>query len=132
MGGMRLTTRISAAYKGTEAQVIPVSEIMAKLPPEERRKVEELGQQLLAEEMTYRDLRKAYSKTQAHIAKKLRIKLEGVSRIEKRADLLLATLTEYVEAMGGTLRLVAESPDRLPVMVTGFGDLNGGDVGSIQ
>ena len=51
-----------------------------------------------------------------------------MSRIENWSDLLLSTLTSYVEAMGGKLRLVAEFPDRPPVMLTGVGDLDAGDV----
>jgi len=31
-------------------------------------------------------------------------------------------LRNYVEAMGGNLRLVAEFPDQPPVMLTGFAD----------
>jgi hypothetical protein len=40
-----------------------------------------------------------------------------VSRLERRADLLLSTLGSYVAAMGGTLRLVAEFPNRHPVSI---------------
>jgi hypothetical protein len=35
----------------------------------------------------------------------------SVSKIENRSDTLLSTLRSYVEAMGGSLRLVAEFPD---------------------
>src|SRR5215472_10788283 len=34
---------------------------------------------------------------------------DGVSRLEKRTDLLLSTLREYVEALAGRLSLVAEN-----------------------
>ncbi|MDR3566433.1 MAG: hypothetical protein P4L43_00235 [Syntrophobacteraceae bacterium] len=54
------------------------------------------------------------------MAETLRISQDGVSRIEKRSDLLLSPLRSYVEAMGGKLRLVAEFPDRKPIM---FSDL---------
>ncbi|NGZ26071.1 MAG: transcriptional regulator, partial [Magnetococcales bacterium] len=37
--------------------------------------------------------------------------------------LLISTLSSYVEAMGGTLRLVAEFPDRPPVMLAGLKSL---------
>ncbi len=103
-----------------------LAEIMNKLPPERRKRIEEHAQELISEELTLRDLRKARAKTQAHLAQKLRIKQENVSRIEKRTDLLLSTLTSYVESMGGKLRLVAEFPDRPPVTLTGIGDLNTG------
>ena len=76
------------------------------------------------EEMSLQDLRKARKQTQVHVAKELGIKQENVSRIEKRADLLLSTLSGYVEAMGGKLRLVAEFPDRPPIALTGIAALD--------
>jgi hypothetical protein len=48
---------------------------------------------------------------------------ENVSRIERRADLLLSTLASYVAAMGSKLRLIAEFPNRKPVTVA-LGDLS--------
>jgi len=42
----------------------------------------------------------------------LGVEQENVSRIERRADLLLSTLASYVAAMGGKLRLIAEFPNR--------------------
>ena len=103
-----------------------LEDIMSMLPEDERARVEELSRKLISEELTLRDLRKSRAKTQAHLAQKLRIKQENVSRIENRTDLLLSTLTGYVEAMGGKLRLVAEFPDRPPVILTGIGDLDTG------
>ena len=70
--------------------------------------------------MTLRDLRKARELTQARIAEQLGITQNGVSRLEKRSDLLLSTLRKSVEAMGGRLSLVAEFPDRAPVVLTGI------------
>lgn len=69
-------------------------------------------------------MRKARKRTQERLAKELGIKQENVSRIEKRTDLLISTLSSYVAAMGGKLRLVAEFPDRPPVALTGIADLN--------
>ena len=48
---------------------------------------------------------------------------EGVSRLEKRVDPHLSTLREMVRAMGGKLRLVVEFPDRPPVLLSGFEEL---------
>ena len=94
------------------------------LPEDRRKRVEELAAALIAEEMTLRDLRKARNQTQARIAEKLGINQENVSRIEQRSDLLLSTLSGYVEAMGGKLNLVAEFPDRPPVALTGIAALD--------
>ena len=44
------------------------------------------------------------------VAEKLRINQENVSRLEQRTDLLISTLSSYVEAMGGKLSLAAEFP----------------------
>lgn len=93
------------------------------LDPKRRKKVEARAAELISQEMSLRDLRKAMDKTQAKMAKALGIKQEGVSRIEKRSDLLLSTLRGYVEAMGGELRLIAEFPDRPPVALVGVAEL---------
>lgn len=94
------------------------------LPEDRRKRVEELADALIAEEMTLRDLRKARNQTQTRVAEKLGINQENVSRIEQRSDLLLSTLSGYVEAMGGKLHLVAEFPNRPPIALTGIAALD--------
>ena len=94
------------------------------LPVERRRRVEERAEILIAEEMSLRDLRRARKMTQIRVAKELGIKQENVSRIERRTDLLLSTLSNYVEAVGGRLRLVAEFPDRPPIALTRISELD--------
>jgi len=76
--------------------------------------------------MTLRELRQARKLTQVRIAKKLGITQDGVSRLEKRSDLLLSTLRNTLEAMGGSLSLVAEFPDREPVILSGIAEDNPG------
>ena len=97
-----------------------VDEKIKKLSASQRKKVEARAAALIAEEMTLRDLRKARELTQARVAEQLGITQDGVSRLEKRSDLLLSTLRKSVEAMGGSLSLVAEFPDRAPVVLTGI------------
>lgn len=100
-------------------------ERMETLAKMRRGKVEARATELIGEEMSLRDLRKARRRTQVRLAKQLGINQENVSRIEKRTDLLISTLSGYVEAMGGTLRLVAEFPDRPPIVLRGIGALDG-------
>jgi DNA-binding XRE family transcriptional regulator len=88
---------------------------LARLPGERRAKVDARAAELIAEEMTLRDLRRALDRTQVHLARELGVKQETVSRLEKRNDMLLSTLRSYVEAMGGELDLIAKFPDRPPV-----------------
>jgi DNA-binding XRE family transcriptional regulator len=97
-----------------------INDIINELAPAQRRKVEARAAQLIAEEMTLRELRRARKITQQKIAKSLNIGQEGVSKIEKRTDLLISTLRKTVEAMGGSLSLVAEFPDRAPVVLSGI------------
>ena len=99
-----------------------VNDIIKKLSPAQRKKVEARATQLIAEEMTLRELRHARKLTQVRVAKKLGITQDSVSRLEKRSDLLLSTLRNTVEAMGGNLSLVAEFPDRAPVVLSGIAE----------
>src|ERR1700720_1937628 len=99
-----------------------VNDIIKKLSPAQRRKVEARAAQLIAEEMTLQELRRARKITQQKMAKSLNIGQEGVSKIERRSDLLISTLRRTVEAMGGSLSLVAEFPDRDPVILSGIAE----------
>lgn len=85
-----------------------------------RKKVATRAASLVAEEMTLQELRQARKLTQVQMAKALGISQDGVSRLEKRSDLLLSTLRKSVEAMGGSLSLIAEFPDRDPVLLSGI------------
>ncbi len=101
---------------------VRVNDKIRSLPARQRRKVEARAAELMAEEMTLRELRKARKLTQVRLAKTLKINQDSVSRLEKRSDLLLSTLRRAVEAMGGTLSLVAKFPDRRPVVLSALGD----------
>ena len=99
-----------------------VDDKIKKLRPLQRKKMEARAAELMAEEMTLRDLRHARKLTQARIARKLGVTQDSVSRLEQRSDLLLSTLRKTVKAMGGTLSLVAQFPDREPVVLSGLVD----------
>jgi len=96
--------------------------IRKELSPARRTKVAARAAQLIAEEMTLQELRRARRLTQVRMAKKLGIGQDGVSKLEKRADLMISTLRKTVEAMGGSLSLVAEFPDRDPVVLSGISE----------
>ena len=96
---------------------------MKSISSARRKKVEARADGLIAEEMTLQELRQARKLTQVRMAKALGISQDGVSRLEKRSDLLLSTLRKSVEAMGGNLSLVAEFPDREPVVLSGIAEV---------
>ena len=99
-----------------------VDDVIGGLGARRRKRVEERAAELIAEEMTLRELRKARRLTQVSLARELGIGQDGISRLERRSDLLLSTLRKTVEAMGGRLSLVARFPDRPPVELSGIAD----------
>src|ERR1039458_10276052 len=101
-----------------------VNDIINKLPASRRRKIEKRTSLLIAEEMTLQELRRARAMTQVRMAKDLGVAQKQISDIEKRTDMHISTLRRSIEALGGTLSLVAEFPDRKPVVLTGISALD--------
>jgi DNA-binding XRE family transcriptional regulator len=101
---------------------VNVNDKIGKLGTVQRKKVEARAAELIAQEMTLRELRTARQLTQVRMAKALGITQDSVSRLERRSDLLLSTLRRTVQAMGGNLSLVAEFPDCAPVVLSGIAD----------
>ena len=88
-----------------------LDQMIGRLPPERRAKIAARANQLIAEEHTLRRVREAHGLTQTRLAEIMHVGQDSVSRIESRSDLLLSTLRSYVQAMGGSLRLIAEFPE---------------------
>src|SRR5881397_2868126 len=101
---------------------VNIRDKIGKLNAVQRKKVEDRAAEIRAEQMSLRDLRKARKLTQARVAKALGVTQDSVSRLEKRSDLLLSTLRKTVKAMGGDVRIIAEFPDRAPVLLSELPD----------
>lgn len=97
--------------------------IFQYLPIEQQQAINFRSQELIKEYQTLQELRKAHQLTQEEIAQVLGIRQDSVSKLEKRTDLLLSTLRNYIQAMGGNLELRVEFPDAPPVILTGLSDL---------
>ena len=91
-----------------------LNEVVAGLPKGERRRIAARAQELIAEEMSLRELRQALAKTQTVVARRLGIGQEAVSKLEMRSDMHVSTLSGMLEAMGGRLELIARFPGRPP------------------
>ncbi|MBA2709035.1 MAG: helix-turn-helix transcriptional regulator [Tatlockia sp.] len=100
-----------------------LNEKLKNVTPERQALIQERADNLIAEEMTLRDLRLALHKTQNDLSAKLHISQDSVSRLEKRSDMLLSTLGKYVASLGGTLRITAEFPNRPPVIIHSVSDI---------
>ena len=90
-----------------------LDDVMAALPKARRERIEARAMELA----TLKDLRQAAQQTQEQLAAALGVGQDTISRLEKRSDMLLSTLRRYVEAMGGKLELVAQFPDRPPMVI---------------
>lgn len=63
-----------------------------------------------AEPETLRSVRKRRRVSQSEVASRLGTSQSDISKLERRADLLVSTLTAYVAALGGSLELTARFP----------------------
>jgi DNA-binding XRE family transcriptional regulator len=96
-------------------------ELQAKMDPAARSE----NQQHVRDElrrMALDELRNAKQLTQADMAEMLDVPQSSISRIERRADMYLSTLRNYIHAMGGVLQIQAIFPDTGAVVIDRFGD----------
>ncbi len=89
-----------------------LDDIINSLPPERKAKIDNLTEELVEEVVTLRELRKKQKLTQEDIAQLLGIKQENVSRLERRNNIHLSTLKDYIHALGGKLHLIVEFPNQ--------------------
>jgi DNA-binding XRE family transcriptional regulator len=98
-----------------------LNEVIASLPGAERAKIEARTRELISEEMSLQDLRKAIGKTQTAIARRLKVGQEAISKLESRSDMYISTLRSVLKVMGGELELIARFSDRPPVRLQELG-----------
>ena len=100
---------------------VPYEKIFATFPPARQRKIKKRAAELIAEEFTLRDLRKAKQITQEDVAQRLSGRQVYVSRLERRADMKLSTLRAYIKALGGDLQLMVTFPGNVAVRLRDIG-----------
>ena len=86
------------------------SELRAKMSPEALEKAAGLSQAML-DEMPLQELRRVRALSQEQLARTLGIKQASVSKLERRTDMYIQTLRNYIEAVGGQLEITAKFPD---------------------
>lgn len=87
-----------------------ISELREKMSPSALESSEQRSRELL-DEMPLQELRQAMAFSQEDIASILGINQSSVSKIERETDMYISTLRRFVQAMGGSLELVAKFPD---------------------
>lgn len=86
------------------------SELRQSMAPERQERARRRTDRILAG-LRLRKLREERKITQQQLAEELHRTQAAISQIEQRNDVLLSTLTEYIEATGGELVLVARYPE---------------------
>ncbi|NWB88622.1 XRE family transcriptional regulator [Pseudomonas gingeri] len=86
------------------------ADLVARRSPESRVRVDAMYQQLRAE-MPLHELRQAQQLSQDALAKALHINQAAVSKMERRTDMYISTLRNYIHAMGGELEIIATFPE---------------------
>ena len=76
-----------------------------------QRRADELARKQLLE-MELAELREALEIRQEDLAEKLKVTQATISRLERRPNVLLGSLANYIEGLGGRLELRAVLPDR--------------------
>jgi transcriptional regulator with XRE-family HTH domain len=94
-----------------------LDEFIATLPRSERARIKARAKELVADELSLREIRQALGATQTKLSRKLRIGQHAISRLETRADMRLSSLRNYLRALGGDLELVARFPNRPAIKI---------------
>jgi len=97
------------------------AELEAKMSAEAIARSDARYREMIAE-MPLHELRRARGISQEKLAKVLHIKQTNVAKLEKRTDIYISTLRVTIEAMGGTLDIVARFPDG-SVKITNFSSI---------
>jgi len=101
------------------------AELEAKMSAESIARSDAQYRKMVAE-MALHELRRARGISQERLAERLKIKQPNVAKLEKRTDIYISTLRAVIEAMGGTLDIVARFPDG-HVKITNFSSIGDGE-----
>lgn len=94
---------------------------LRKTIPADRRQATDQRVAVALKEMPLHRLREARRLTQKQLAEAMLIDQSRVSKIERRTDVYVSTLRNFITALGGELDLVARFPDG-SVKITSLAD----------
>lgn len=87
-----------------------LKKLTANLSPERLERINQKTD-LLKKEMALQELRSAFQLSQKSLADKLKVQQPAVAKMEKRTDMSVSHLREVIEAMGGSLHIIARFQD---------------------
>ena len=102
-----------------------LDDIVNSLPPERKAKIDSLTEELFEEVATLRETKEKNKILLREVLQPryLGIKQENVSRLERRNNIHLSTLKDYIHALGGKLHLIVEFPNQEPIEIKDCEDI---------
>ncbi len=108
----------------SDYRTVPADEILSSFSTERKERIKLRATEIIMEEYALRDMRKARHITQEQVAEKLGGKQVYISRLEKRSDVKLSTLRDYIRAIGGDLQLMVTFPEGQSMTLKDIGSLS--------
>ncbi|HUZ67106.1 MAG TPA: XRE family transcriptional regulator [Beijerinckiaceae bacterium] len=99
----------------------PFTDLTKGFSPGRRRRVAEKVETIKTEMALY-ELRQARERSQEDLARVLHVGQPAVAKLERRADIYVSNLRRYIEALGGSLEIIARFPDAT-VIISNFGEI---------
>lgn len=93
-----------------------------KMSPAAKKKALKKTAELIAA-MPLQALRQSRQISQESLAINLATKQANISRLERRSDMCISTLRNYIHAMGGELKIIAHFPEG-DIRINQFSDQN--------
>ena len=92
-----------------------LKDLMDGLEPDRRARIEARVDEIHREYLTLKKLRSHMELTQTALARNMGVAQATIAQLEQRNDIHVSTLRKYVEALGGTLSIIADMPGQGPV-----------------
>lgn len=99
---------------------------------ERQENIARLAAEMVEEELTLRELRKKQRLTQEQIAQFLGVNQESISRLERRNNIYVSTLRNYIHAIGGKLHLDVELQNGETIRLVDEGEFSSTDEASVE
>jgi transcriptional regulator with XRE-family HTH domain len=96
--------------KGRRIVARKFAELESKMSPDSIARSNEKVK-ALRRDMALNELRAALEITQQHLATRLGVNQAAISKLERRADMYVSTLSDFIRAMGGNLEINARFPE---------------------
>jgi DNA-binding XRE family transcriptional regulator len=100
-----------------------LASVRKKINPRVLAAAEKQAQKMLAA-MPLQELRHARQLSQEQLAGALHVKQAAISKLERRTDMYISTLRNFIRAMGGELEINAVFPDGVVVSIDQFHKLS--------